>query len=81
LRALPSDERTKIEGELCGGSAESYSAALCAAVDVVHHGAGVHQGRRLGKPEEGAPLVCFLSDDASFMTGGYHLVDGGYTDV
>ncbi len=35
---------------------------------------------RLGKPEEVAKVVRFLlSDDASFITGSYYLVDGGYT--
>jgi NAD(P)-dependent dehydrogenase (short-subunit alcohol dehydrogenase family) len=39
-----------------------------------------HPLGRLGRAEEVSHLVCFLlSDDASFITGSYHLVDGGYT--
>ncbi|UPQ75556.1 SDR family NAD(P)-dependent oxidoreductase [Chryseobacterium nepalense] len=41
-----------------------------------------HPMGRLGKPKEVAELVLFLSSEkSSFMTGGYYLVDGGYTAV
>lgn len=44
--------------------------------------AGKHPLGRLGQPEEIAKVVRFLlSDDASFITGGYYLIDGGYTAV
>lgn len=44
--------------------------------------ASKHPLGRLGKAEEVSQLTCFLlSDAASFCTGGYYLVDGGYTSV
>lgn len=42
----------------------------------------LHPQGRLGKAEEVATLTTFLlSDQASFITGSYHLVDGGYCAV
>lgn len=42
--------------------------------------AGMHPIGRLGTAAEVSALTCFLlSDAASFITGSYHLVDGGYT--
>jgi NAD(P)-dependent dehydrogenase (short-subunit alcohol dehydrogenase family) len=41
--------------------------------------AAKHAAGRLGTSEEVAALVAFLaSDAATFVTGSYHLVDGGY---
>ena len=41
---------------------------------------GTHLIPRLGKPEEVAKLVCFLaSDDAAWITGSTHVIDGGAT--
>jgi NAD(P)-dependent dehydrogenase (short-subunit alcohol dehydrogenase family) len=40
----------------------------------------LHPIGRLGRPEEVAELALFLaSDKASFVTGSYHVADGGYT--
>ncbi|KFI28459.1 short-chain dehydrogenase [Haematobacter missouriensis] len=44
------------------------------------HLISLHPMGRLGRSEEVAALTCFLlSDRASFITGSYQLVDGGYT--
>lgn len=39
----------------------------------------LHPAGRLGRPDEVAALTVFLlSDRAGFITGSYHLIDGGY---
>jgi NAD(P)-dependent dehydrogenase (short-subunit alcohol dehydrogenase family) len=53
---------------------KNLDAAMLTAV------AGMHPVGRLGTATEIAALTAFLlSDEASFITGSYHLADGGYT--
>ena len=41
---------------------------------------GLHAIGRMGESQEVADLVAYLcSEQSSFLTGGYYLVDGGYT--
>jgi NAD(P)-dependent dehydrogenase (short-subunit alcohol dehydrogenase family) len=48
--------------------------------DALAHLESQHATGRLGTDREVAALVLFLlSDEASFISGSYHLVDGGYS--
>ena len=43
------------------------------------YGSVKHALGRLGTPQEVSALACFLaSDAATLISGGFHLVDGGY---
>nr|WP_269809087.1 SDR family oxidoreductase [Enterovibrio nigricans] len=75
---------------VCAGTTETplYHKAIDAYCDrsgadkaEIHKEEGALQPLgRIAQPEEVANLVVFLaSDKASFMTGGLHAVDGGYT--
>jgi NAD(P)-dependent dehydrogenase (short-subunit alcohol dehydrogenase family) len=48
--------------------------------DIRERAVGRHPLGRLGQAEEVAEMVCFLgSPGASFITGAFYPVDGGYT--
>ena len=58
-------------------SSMKNSEGLASLLQEIAH---LHAVGRIARPEEVAKVIAFLcSDDASFITGGVHLVDGGMT--
>jgi NAD(P)-dependent dehydrogenase (short-subunit alcohol dehydrogenase family) len=58
-------------------SSVNNSEGLASLLQEIAH---LHAVGRIARPEEVAKVIAFLcSDDASFITGGVHLVDGGMT--
>ncbi len=67
---------------VCPGFIETpllQQGGMAQGTDMHDHLVSLHPMKRLGKPEEVAALVLWLSsEEASFVTGSAHLVDGGY---
>ncbi|CAN5208521.1 SDR family NAD(P)-dependent oxidoreductase [soil metagenome] len=65
---------------VCPGYINTPLAATNIPAERLAQLATMHPIGRLGEPEEVAALIVFLlSDDASFITGSQHVVDGGFT--
>ena len=65
------------------GYIETPAVQAVSAIEGAHEAlVAKHPLGRLGRPEEIATVVRFLlSEDASFVTGAYWKIDGGYTTV
>jgi NAD(P)-dependent dehydrogenase (short-subunit alcohol dehydrogenase family) len=70
-----------IETPLYHKAINAYCKKSGANVDEVHEEeAALQPIGRIGQPEDVAGMALFLaSDDASFITGSLHAIDGGYT--
>jgi NAD(P)-dependent dehydrogenase (short-subunit alcohol dehydrogenase family) len=68
------------QGQLRGARLHQDPAAGNVPAEAFPALAAQHPVGHLGEPEEVSALVCFLlSSRASFITGSYPLVDGGFT--
>lgn len=64
---------------ICPGVIETAILAGSTPEQIEQYGA-IHPMKRLGQPNEVAAVATWLaSDDASFVTGSYYTVDGGWT--